>query len=60
MLLPKIQGHMVGLLELRRQCGVSHEVQRGAQGARAGKRRVAEGHLLPSVMAGSLMPAELM
>ena len=32
----------------------------GVLGARAGKRRVAEGYLLPSVMAGSLMPAELM
>ena len=27
------QGRLVGFLELRRQCGVSHEVRRGAQGA---------------------------
>ena len=27
------RGRLVGFLELRRQCGVSHEVQRVAQGA---------------------------
>ena len=27
------RGRLVGFLELRRQCGVSHEVRRGAQGA---------------------------
>ena len=27
------RGRLVGFLELRRQCGVSHEVQWGAQGA---------------------------
>ena len=32
-LISRLQGHMVGFLELRRQCGVSHEVRRGAQGA---------------------------
>ena len=27
------RGRLVGFLELQRQCGVSHEVRRGAQGA---------------------------
>ena len=27
------RGRLVGFLELRRQCGVSHEVRRGPQGA---------------------------
>ena len=32
-LISRCQGRMVGFLELRRQCGVSHEVRQGAQGA---------------------------
>ena len=32
-LISRIRGCLVGFLELRRQCGVSYEVRRGAQGA---------------------------
>ena len=31
-LISRWQGRMVGFLKLRRQCGVSHQVQQGAQG----------------------------